>query len=269
VNLWWTRNRTGVGEWLATPADLKADPGMQQLRDALLWVRSHTESDAVLVANACTPENMKKDHWGALDRTLTHADRRAFLLLGVVGAPAVVRGSGVHHGHFAGAIEGEPGVGIFLPETAAGLERSDRWPMLRPGGSQHQRRRYGLAVGGRANIFQCTNRHLPHVPWRRGCDGRRRLRARRKDPASRCWSANTPRRGAALGSTGNCVTLTSICRLAVAHTGAARHHKLFNCLAPGSTRSPPVGPPGIGVRLDRRVVRAGGDRRDGGAGVWL
>jgi hypothetical protein len=25
----------------------------------------------VLVANSCTPENMKKDHWGSLDRTLT------------------------------------------------------------------------------------------------------------------------------------------------------------------------------------------------------
>jgi hypothetical protein len=44
---------------------------MGQLHEALLWVRHHTEPNAVIVANACTPENMKKDHWGALDRTLT------------------------------------------------------------------------------------------------------------------------------------------------------------------------------------------------------
>ena len=40
------------------------------LREAMLWIREHTEPNAVLVANAFTPENMKKDHWGALDRTL-------------------------------------------------------------------------------------------------------------------------------------------------------------------------------------------------------
>src|SRR5205823_3360646 len=40
------------------------------LQEALLWVRANTEPDAVLVANACTPENMRHDHWGALDRTL-------------------------------------------------------------------------------------------------------------------------------------------------------------------------------------------------------
>jgi hypothetical protein len=44
---------------------------MQELQEALLWVRNNTEPNAVLVANSCTPENMKKDHWGALDRTLT------------------------------------------------------------------------------------------------------------------------------------------------------------------------------------------------------
>ena len=43
---------------------------MQELQEALLWVRHHTEPNAVLVANSCTPENMKKDHWGALDRKL-------------------------------------------------------------------------------------------------------------------------------------------------------------------------------------------------------
>ena len=71
TSLWVARNRIGFQEWLKTPTDLRPDGYMQELREALLWVRRHTEPDAVLVANACTPENMKKDHWGALDRTLT------------------------------------------------------------------------------------------------------------------------------------------------------------------------------------------------------
>ncbi len=70
-SLWLSRNRTGFAEWLATPAKLRADDHMGQLHEALLWVRHNTEPNAVIVANSCTPENMKKDHWGALDRTLT------------------------------------------------------------------------------------------------------------------------------------------------------------------------------------------------------
>ncbi len=69
--LWWKRNQAGLREWLNTPPDLKPDGYMRDLREALLWVRANTEPNAVLVSNACTPENMKKDHWGALDRTLT------------------------------------------------------------------------------------------------------------------------------------------------------------------------------------------------------
>ncbi len=71
TSLWWVRNRAGLAEWIKTPTDLKPDGYMQELQEALLWVRNHTEPNAVLVANACTPENMRKDHWGALDRTLT------------------------------------------------------------------------------------------------------------------------------------------------------------------------------------------------------
>jgi hypothetical protein len=71
TSLWWSRNSNGLREFLKTPADLKPDESMRELQEALLWVRHHTEPDAVLVANSCTPENMKKDHWGALDRTLT------------------------------------------------------------------------------------------------------------------------------------------------------------------------------------------------------
>ena len=71
TSLWWRRNSGGLREFLKTPADLKPDDYMRELQEALLWVRNNTEPNAVLVANSCTPENMKKDHWGALDRTLT------------------------------------------------------------------------------------------------------------------------------------------------------------------------------------------------------
>ncbi len=71
TGLWWRRNETGFTQWLKTPADVRPDGYMRELQEALLWVRSNTELNAVLVSNACTPENMKKDHWGALDRTLT------------------------------------------------------------------------------------------------------------------------------------------------------------------------------------------------------
>lgn len=70
TSLWVQRNAGGFREWLKTPTDLKPDGYMRDLREAMLWVREHTEPNAVLVANAFTPENMKKDHWGALDRTL-------------------------------------------------------------------------------------------------------------------------------------------------------------------------------------------------------
>ena len=71
TSLWWSRNCKGLRDFLRTPADVRPDDSMRELREALLWVRNHTEPNAVLVANSCTPENMKKDHWGALDRTLT------------------------------------------------------------------------------------------------------------------------------------------------------------------------------------------------------
>ncbi len=68
---WWSRNSGGLRDVLRASIDQPPDRHMRELREALLWVRQNTEPNAVLVANACTPENMKKDHWGALDRTLT------------------------------------------------------------------------------------------------------------------------------------------------------------------------------------------------------
>jgi hypothetical protein len=45
------------------------DNDMRLLRQGLLWVRTHTDSNAVLISNAFTAENMKKDCWGAIDHT--------------------------------------------------------------------------------------------------------------------------------------------------------------------------------------------------------
>lgn len=70
TSLWGVRNRTGLVDWFNTPANAKPDRSMGELQEALLWIRENTEPNAVLVANAFTPENMRKDHWGALDRTL-------------------------------------------------------------------------------------------------------------------------------------------------------------------------------------------------------
>lgn len=70
ARLWLSRNHTGFALWLATPPKAPADDSMRQLHEALRWVRNNTDRNAVLVTNAFTLENMKKDHWGALDRTL-------------------------------------------------------------------------------------------------------------------------------------------------------------------------------------------------------
>ncbi|MFM8617351.1 MAG: hypothetical protein ACKOE8_01310 [Opitutaceae bacterium] len=69
-SVWMARNAPRFTEWLQSPAVVRADADMGALAEAMLWVRSNTERNAVLVANACTPENTRGDHWGALDRTL-------------------------------------------------------------------------------------------------------------------------------------------------------------------------------------------------------
>ena len=70
ARLWLSRNHTGFALWLSAPPKTQAGDSMRQLHEALLWVRHNTDRDAVLVTNAFTFENMKKDHWGALDQTL-------------------------------------------------------------------------------------------------------------------------------------------------------------------------------------------------------
>ena len=67
INLWFIRNGPGVARWLHASTQVEDD--MRLLRQALLWVRTNTEPDAVLISNAFTTENLKKDHWGAIDHT--------------------------------------------------------------------------------------------------------------------------------------------------------------------------------------------------------
>jgi hypothetical protein len=68
---WLLRNRVGFADWMRDKPGLEIDADMLRLREALLWVRANTEPNAVLVANTCTPTNLKNDRWDSLDRTLT------------------------------------------------------------------------------------------------------------------------------------------------------------------------------------------------------
>jgi hypothetical protein len=70
ASVWMARNAPRFADWLRTAPVVRADEGMGDLAEAMLWVRRNTERNAVLVANAWTPENTRGDHWGALDGTL-------------------------------------------------------------------------------------------------------------------------------------------------------------------------------------------------------
>lgn len=70
ISVWTIRNAPLFAGWLRSPAETRIDADTRDLAEAMLWIRHHTERDAVLVANAWTPENTRRDHWGALDRTL-------------------------------------------------------------------------------------------------------------------------------------------------------------------------------------------------------
>jgi hypothetical protein len=67
ASLWVLRNGPALERWLH--ASTRVEQEMGSLRQALAWVRENTEPNAVLVANAFTPENLKKDRWGAIDHT--------------------------------------------------------------------------------------------------------------------------------------------------------------------------------------------------------
>ncbi|MBI5381384.1 MAG: hypothetical protein HZA31_05745 [Opitutae bacterium] len=67
VGLWHVRNRPGLHRWFYKEYHAKSQ--MQPLQEALIWVRAHTEHNATLISNVFTPENLRRDRWGALDRT--------------------------------------------------------------------------------------------------------------------------------------------------------------------------------------------------------
>ena len=70
ASVWMARNAPRFADWLRSAPVVRADEGQGDLTEAMLWIRRNTERNAVLVANAWTPENTRGDHWGALDRTL-------------------------------------------------------------------------------------------------------------------------------------------------------------------------------------------------------
>ena len=85
-SLWWRRNLPGLDEWARAASDLRPGPDMRDLREALLWIRQHTEADAVLAPNALTPENMRRNHWGARP----HTAGGTLLLTGPRGTPPLI-----------------------------------------------------------------------------------------------------------------------------------------------------------------------------------
>lgn len=70
ASVWMARNAPRFADWMRSAPVVRADEGLGDLTEAMLWIRRNTERNAVLVANAWTPENTRSDHWGALDRTL-------------------------------------------------------------------------------------------------------------------------------------------------------------------------------------------------------
>lgn len=70
VGVWAARIRGGLDGWSQQAPEVRVEPAMQQLEQAMLWIRQHTEPDAVLIANSFTAANLQADHWGALDGTL-------------------------------------------------------------------------------------------------------------------------------------------------------------------------------------------------------
>ncbi|HUR59490.1 MAG TPA: hypothetical protein VM029_17365 [Opitutaceae bacterium] len=66
---WIHRNRAGLTEWLRLPPALRVNDRMLALHEAMLWVRDHTEPNAVLVANAFTPGHLRHGRGILVDQT--------------------------------------------------------------------------------------------------------------------------------------------------------------------------------------------------------
>ena len=66
---WIHRNHAGLTEWLRLPPALRVNDRMFALHEAMLWVRDHTEPNAVLVANAFTPGHLRQGRGILVDQT--------------------------------------------------------------------------------------------------------------------------------------------------------------------------------------------------------
>lgn len=67
IGTWVVRSRSGFVRWWHEPATI--DPNLIALREAMTWVRQHTEPHAVLIANAFTPENFRHTEPSTPDHT--------------------------------------------------------------------------------------------------------------------------------------------------------------------------------------------------------
>jgi hypothetical protein len=63
------RDRDGFEAWLRFTSDVKINDDLLPLYDAMQWLRDHTESDAVLVANAFTASNLHNGRGVLVDHT--------------------------------------------------------------------------------------------------------------------------------------------------------------------------------------------------------
>ncbi|PTX97784.1 hypothetical protein [Opitutus sp. ER46] len=67
LDTWVMRNRPGFARWLQEPRTI--DANLVPLREAMRWIRGHTEADALILANAFTPENFRETGARAADQT--------------------------------------------------------------------------------------------------------------------------------------------------------------------------------------------------------
>jgi hypothetical protein len=68
VNHWRLRNRQGFSHWLVN-SSTAPQANLAKLREGLRWIRDNTSRDAVIIANAFTPKNVRPDHLAQIDGT--------------------------------------------------------------------------------------------------------------------------------------------------------------------------------------------------------
>ncbi len=127
------RQRNGFTEWMRVGRQAKITDDMRELRETMLWIRRHTERNAVLVANAFTPVQLEQGRGRLVDHTTAGvhfyysalSERRLW-----VEGPTYVLQTAVARQRmaaaaefFAGRVSVPPAVGIDAPCYAV-LDRS-------------------------------------------------------------------------------------------------------------------------------------------------